>query len=206
MDASNAPLRWPPPFEPDEGCELAWLLRAERSGLPVTPMVIVPSDVETGFYALNNLPERLRRLFDGVASPDPDEDDLEDLAPEAQALVRGHALLEEVIERLYEAFGGLPERVVVRRAGSGGVVVRRGRESLLALKRLWADDWEVDAIAARLRAGHGLAPRGHSVLIHDADVTRARTPLGFGPRGAAVDAWVDRHGALARLRLVDGGA
>lgn len=204
MDASNAPLRWPPPFEPDEGCELAWLLRAERSGLPVTPMVIVPSAVETDFYALNNLPERLRRMFHGVASNDPDEDDLEDLAPEAQALVRGHVLLEEVIERLYEAFGSLPERVVVRRAGADGAVARRGREALLALKRLWVDDWQVDAIAARLRAGHGLAPRGHGVLIHDAVLTRARAPLGFGPAGAAVDAWVDREGALARLRLVDG--
>lgn len=206
MDATNAPLRWPPRVEPDEGCELAWLLRAERAGLPVTPMVIVPNDVETGFYALNNLPERLRRLFAGVASEDPDEDDLEDLVPEARALVREHALLEEVIERLYEALEGLPERVMVRRAGAAGVTAWRGREALLALKRSWVDDWEVDAIAARLRSGHGLAPRGRSVLIHDADVSLARAPLGFGPQGAAVEAWVDRAGALARLRLVEEAA
>jgi len=202
--AENAPrLVWPPAFEPDERSEIAWLLRAERAGVRVTPMVVVPTDVESGFYALNNLPEQLRRLFDGVAGDDPDEDDLEEIAPHARALVRGRALLDEVVEQLYEAFTALPERVVVRRAGADGSETWRGRDALLALKRIWADDWEVDAIARRLRAGHGLAPRGQSVLVHDALLTRVREPLGFGPSGAAVDAWSDRAGRLARLRLVD---
>ncbi len=196
-------LVWPPQVEPDEHSEIAWLLRAERAGIPVAPMVVVPTDVEAGFYALNNLPEQLRRLFDGVAGDDPDEDDLEDIAPHARELVRGRALLDEVIERLYDAFTTLPERVVVRREGADGVATWRGRDALLALKRIWVDDWEVDAIASRLRAGHGLAPRGHSVLVHDALLTRSREPLGFGPAGAAVDAWSDQAGRIARLRLVD---
>ena len=204
MDENASRLVWPPAFEPDEHSEIAWLMRAERAGVPVAPMVVVPTDVETAFYGLNNLPEQLRRLFDGVVGIDPDEDDLEEIAPHARELVRGRALLDEVIERLYEAFATLPEQVVVRRAGADGVATSRGRDALLALKRLWADDWEVDAIATRLRAGHGLAPRGQTVLIHDALLTRSREPLGFGPAGAAVDAWSDRAGRLARLRLVDG--
>lgn len=203
MVAPTPPLVWPPRFEPDEQSELAWLLRAERAGVPVAPMVVVPADVEAGFYALNNLPEQLRRMFQDVASDDPDEDDLEDVAPLARELVLGRALLDEVIERLYDASTALPERVLVRRAGADGAPTWRGRDALLALKRLWAADWEVEAIAERLRAGHGLAPRNRSVLIHDALLTRSREPLGFGPAGAAVDAWSDGEGRLARLRLSD---
>lgn len=202
MDDAALPTTFPPPGTHDDANELAWLLRAEQAGVPVTPMVVVPVAVETSFYALNNLAEQLRRLFDGVVSDDPDEDDLEELAPEAIALVRSHALLDEVIERLYESFAVLPTDVIVRRAGSAGSVTRRGRAALLELKRTWASEWEVAAIAARLRAGQGLAPRPSPLVVHDADIERVRETLGVGPGGASLEAWHDGEGRLARLALV----
>ena len=204
MPADSLPVAFPPPFDAGDTCELGWLLRAERAGVPVAPMLVVPVAVEKAFYQLNNLPARLRLLFDGVASDDPDEDDIEELVPEAMALVLEHALLEEVVEAVYQASEGLPERVVVRRAGSPGRHARRGRDVLLALKRTWAEDWTLDALVARLRAGHGLAPQPRAVLVHDAAVTLAVEPLGFGPEGAEVRAWHDPAGRLARLALARG--
>ena len=201
MPVDTLPATFPPPFEIHDTGELAWLLRAERAGVPVAPMVVVPVAVETVFYQLNNLPERLRLLFGGVASDDPDEDDLEELVPEAMALVLEHALLEDVVESVYQALEGLPERVLVRRAGSQGRPAWRGREVLLALKRTWAEDWTLDALVARLRAGRGLAPQPRAVLVHDAAVTLAIEPLGFGPEGTEVQAWHDPVGRLARLAL-----
>jgi|GEM_PF-1542401 len=206
MPAMDTPytLTFPPPFALPEGDELAWLVRAEQAGVAVAPMVVVPVAVETGFYALNNLPEQLQRLFDGVVSDDPDEDDLEELAPAAIELVRGRALLDEVVERLYEAFEGLPERVLVRRAGAAGQPSWRGREALLEVKRLWAAEWEVAAIAERLRSGRGLAPEPRAVLVHDAELSLAREPFPGGPQGAALDVWHDRAGRVARLALSNG--
>ena len=201
MPSEALPVPFPPAFDGDDASELAWLLRAERAGLPITPMAVVPVTVETAFYQLNNLPEQLLRLFAGVVSDDPDEDDLEERAPEAIALVLGHTLLDEVIESLYEALDGLPERLVVRRAGSDGVATWRGRETLLTVKRTWSRAWHVDAIAARLRSGQGLAPQPQPLLVHDAAVARANETLGLGPDGAAVEAWHDGAGRLARLAL-----
>ena len=201
MPSEALPVPFPPPFDGDDASELAWLLRAERAGLPVTPMAVVPVTVEATFYQLNNLPEQLLRLFAGVVSDDPDEDDLEERAPEAIALVLGHTLLDEVIEGLYDALDGLPERLLVRRAGSDGVATWRGRETLLTIKRTWSRAWQVDAIAARLRAGQGLAPQPQPLLVHDAAVARANETLDLGPDGAAVEAWHDGAGRLARLAL-----
>lgn len=201
MQRDALPVPFPPPFDGDDASELAWLLRAEHAGLAITPMAVVPVAVETAFYQLNNLPEQLLRLFAGVVSDDPDEDDLEELAPEAIALVLGHTLLDEVIEGLYEALDGLPERLVVRRAGADGVATWRGRETLLTIKRTWSRDWHVDAIAARLRAGQGLAPQPQPLLVHDAAVERSGEALSLGPDGAAVAAWHDGVGRLARLAL-----
>lgn len=204
MDA--LPTTFPPSGAADEANELAWLLRAEQAGLPVTPMVIVPAAVETSFYALNNLAEQLRRRFEGLVSDDPDEDDLEDVAPEAVALVRSHVLLDEVIERLYDGLEALPEALIVRRVGTPGTVTSRGRGALLTLKRLWAAEWEADAVAARLRAGEGLAPSARAVVMHDARVARVRHTLDLGPGGASLEAWHDREGRLARLAVRAAGA
>ena len=201
MPPEALPVPFPPPFDGDDASELGWLLRAERAGLPITPMAVVPVAVETAFYQLNNLPEQLLRLFTGVVSDDPDEDDLEERAPEAIALVLGHSLLDEVIDGFYDALDGLPERLLVRRAGADGDATWRGRETLLTVKRTWSRAWHVDAIAARLRAGQGLAPQPLPLLLHDAAVERSEEAFGLGPDGAAVTAWHDGVGRLARLAL-----
>lgn len=161
------PLAGLPPGHPArKEPEIAALLALAAAGLPVATVVVVPAEAEERFYRLNNLPERLSGLFAGVDLRDPDEDDLEELAPEAQALLRGHFLLDEVVDAFYEATASLPARLAVRRPDADGVRVGRGRPALLALKRAWADEWTVEALDARLRGDGGLAPTARPVLVH----------------------------------------
>jgi hypothetical protein len=178
--------------------ELAALQRAAQAGLELTPLVVVPRRVETDYYRLNNLPERLVALFRGVDLLDPDEDDLEEIAPAAQQLVASHALLEEVVEALYGALRGLAQEVVVRRAGAGGERVSTGRPALLALKRVWCADWGADALAERLLSGGGLAPEARPVLLHEPP-ERQLDPLPEPLAAGSDAAWVDAAGRLARL-------
>jgi hypothetical protein len=151
-------------LEPDrETVDLRLLLDA---GLPVAPVVVVPAPAEEEFYRLNNLATRLEALFCAVDLVDPDDEDVEDLAPAAQALVAGHYLLDEFIDAFYESTAALPETIRVRRPGDDGFVARRGRASLLALKGSWSGDWAFDAIWARLSAGGALLPRARPTLLH----------------------------------------
>jgi hypothetical protein len=64
--------------------------------------------------------------------------------PTAAAWVRGHALLDAVVDTFYDALVGLPPNVMVRRPGALGSVAARGRPALLAVKRVWADDWRLE--------------------------------------------------------------
>jgi hypothetical protein len=187
----------PHPSEGDD--ELAWLWRARAAGVEIAPMAVVPPEVETTFYRLNNLPARIRRLFVGVDLADPDEDDLEDLAPEAEALVLGHALLEEVVEAFYAATDGLARTLTVRRTGSEGRGAPRGRPALLALKRCWADDWLPGSLLERLQRGWGLAPRPRAVLVHDAAVRETVLAEDHGAGSGGARAWIDVSGRVARL-------
>lgn len=201
VDALPTPLdRFPEP--PDEG-ELGWLWRAQRDGLPVTPMIVVPTGVEIGFYRLNNLPQRLQALFAGVDLVDPDEDDLEELAPAAEALVRDHALLAEVIEALFAAFEALPAMLAVRPSGSPGVEAARGAPVLYALKRSWADAWRDDRLARRLLSGGALAPEPRPFVIHDALVHETDVAPAARAAGAA-RVWTDGAGRIARVELTAG--
>jgi hypothetical protein len=197
----------PAPLEalaaPPDEAELGWLWRAQRIGTPVAPMIVVPTSVEIGYYRLNNLPERLQALFDGVDLSDPDEDDLEEIAPVAEALVRGQALLAEVIEALFASFETLPATLTVRRSGEDGVEAARGTPALLALKRLWSDEWREDALARRLRAGGGLAPEPRPVVMHGATLT-ALAHRGAPSPGGTLRAWADDAGRLARVDLARG--
>lgn len=159
---------WEPAGHAPAG-ELAWLRALAEAGDPVAPLVVVPSAAEERFYRLHNLPERLRRLFAAVDPADPDEDDLEELAPEAQHLFDGSFFLDEFIDQFYDAIDALPERLELRRPGGApGRVARRGRQALLALKGIWRDDWSYDALVARLGRERtvGLEPR--PTLIHAA--------------------------------------
>ena len=145
--------------------EVAALYALQEAGLKVAPLRIVPAAAEESFYRLNNLPTRLNALFAGVDVGDPDEDDVEELAPEAQGLLMTHYLLDEFVDLFYEGLAGLPGRVRLRRPQKGdqarlpGRVASRGRPALLALKTLWADDWSFDTLMARLKRGRRRARR-----------------------------------------------
>jgi hypothetical protein len=193
-------LQEPPPED-----EVAWLWHALRSGVPVAPLVVVPAALEAEHYRLNNLPERLRKLFTGVDLADPDEDDLEELAPAAQALVRDHALLDEVIDGLYGALEGLPDEVTVRRPGQGGRVLALGRPVLLEIKRVWAEAWTEEALALRLRSEVRLAPTPRPVLVHGAAVTEVPPPTAPSPLRPR-RAWIDAAGRIVRVDLPPHGS
>ena len=149
--------------------EIAALRRLRDAGLAVADVAVVPARVEERFYRLNNLPERLLEVFAGVDPADPDEDDLEELAPDAQALLERHFLLDELIDAFYERIADLPSRLHVRRPGRAGRRATRGRPALLAMKLLWADDWSFDALAARVPRDATFALEARDVLVHGED-------------------------------------
>jgi len=187
----------------DDATELAWLRRAEAHGVPITPMAVVPAQVEADFYRWNNLPARLEALFAGLDGLDPDEDDVDELLPTAAAWVRGHALLDAVVDTFYDALTGLPPNVLVRRPGAPGTAAARGRPALIAVKRVWADDWLLDATLGRVTRGRGWLPTPRAVLVHAADVhpDPIVSSAASDAIGRPVGAWSDREGRLARLEL-----
>ena len=188
---------------PDPTPELAWLRRAQELGVPIAPLASVTEAVERDFYRLAQLEPRVLAHFASVDPRDPDEEDLEDLAPEVGAWVLDAALLVEVVEGFYEAQAGLAARVRVRRPGTEGVVAVRGRPALIAVKRTWAAAWSPDAVAARLAAGGGWMPDPTPVLVHDADLRpdAAAATAASSALGRDVDAWCDARGRLARLAI-----
>jgi hypothetical protein len=145
--------------------ELSILVQLTEVGVTVAPTVIVPASVEDQFYRLNNLPEQLANLFRWIDPRDPDEDDLEDVVTEVQALLRSHYLLDEFIDPFYRAIQALPATVRVRRTGSGGNTVVRGRPTLMALKDLWFEDWSLESVRLRLETYQQLTIDKRSVLI-----------------------------------------
>lgn len=171
--------------------EFSALRRLADAGFRLAPLRIVPTAAEETFYRLNNLPAQLSALFRGVDLSDPDEDDLEELAPKAQRLVRAHFLLDEFVDGFYAGLSGLPAQLRVRRPNTGrvahsGRVVARGRPALLALKDTWTDDWSFDALSARTVLEGSVALAAQPVLFAppaqddagDAEAGRASSLLG----------------------------
>ena len=149
--------------------EVAALRRLRDAGVAVADVAVVPAQVEERFYRLNNLPERLLAVFTGVDPADPDEDDLEELAPEAQLLLERHFLLDELIDAFYDRIADLPFHLHVRRPCRSGLRAARGRPALLAVKRLWADDWSFGALAMRVPREGTFALEARDVLVHGVD-------------------------------------
>ena len=150
--------------------EISALVKLQAAGLVTAEMVFIPPASEEQFYQLNNLPHQLLMLFRGVDLADPDEDDIEELAPQAQALLRSHYLLDEQIEAFYELLKRLPAKVVVRRVSldvleTPSKPVVRGRPALLAVKDLWTDEWSFDALMTRLQQTQTLAPAASPVVV-----------------------------------------
>jgi hypothetical protein len=148
---------------------LAALGRLAQAGMTVAPLSVIPAEVEGAFYRLNNLPAQLAELFDQVDLSDPDEDDIEELEPQAQLLFRNYYLLDEFIDVFYEAIRPLASTLQLRRPGqSQGVSAVKGRPCLLALKSLWLQDWNFDALMARLVTTGRLGLEPRPVLISPA--------------------------------------
>lgn len=170
--------------------ELALLVALERAGIEVAPYRVVPAAAEEAFYRLNNLPDQLRSLYAGVDPLDPDEDDLEELAPKAGRLVMTHYLLDEFIDAFYDQTKGLPGRLQLRRSGSADVTLAAGgRPALLALKRIWAADWRPQAVMARLASERSIALAARAVIVQ--------------PEGllSADDALVERVQSIVNARV-----
>jgi len=191
----------------DQPAELTWLRTLADSGFPVTPLVVVPARAQEFFYQLNNLGERVTQVFEGIDLGDPDDEDIEDLAPLAQELVTGHYLLDEFVDAFYDACRPLVQERTARRPGREGVACSGDRESLLAVKQLWAADWEFEAVWQRLMRGDRVLPPPRPVLLHQ----REAGPLdGDGSRDASallgVDVEIlgtaDKH--ITRVRPVGG--
>lgn len=145
--------------------EVQDLKRLVDGGLMVAPILVVPASLEEYFYRLNNLPAQLSSIFAKIKTTNPDEDDVEDAAPQAQALLKRHYLLDEVIDMFYEQLEFLPERVTVRRAGGEGKTVTKGRPALMALKDVWIEDWSFEAVLDRLERTQTIGLEARPTLI-----------------------------------------
>lgn len=166
--------------ELEEGLEpeLDALTKLQTAGVRVAPLRVLPPQAEERFYKLNNLPAQLNSLFRQVDKGDPDEDDVEEVVPEAQKLLTHHYLLDEFIDVFYERLAGLPARVRVRRAAQWpGRETGRGRPALLSLKKLWAGEWTFEAVMERLEQTHSIALPARCVLIQAAGASEAGPEL-----------------------------
>ncbi len=127
--------------------------KLEARGLTGTGFVFTAQSEEQ-FYLTTNLPEQLRQIFAGINPRRLDEDALEDACTRAQKLVTESFMLEDFIGQAYLALKNLKlESTVlhVRRPFSQTLEVGEGRRgALLALKRLWARDWDFDGVFERL--------------------------------------------------------
>jgi hypothetical protein len=205
MDESltGAGAPWParadaPPAVPGEAAELARLAGEVR----LAPRVWIPAEAEEAFYRLNHLPPRLRELFAPIASRDPDEDDVEEVAPQAREMLARHALLDTWVDAFYDALAPLAGRVRVRRPGTPGRTAAKGRPALLALRAVWAEAWTDAAVTERLRATGSVALTAAPVLIHDADDAPAAPELSARVArilGAPTTVAARSDGAVTRL-------
>jgi hypothetical protein len=145
--------------------EIQQLKRLADTGIKVAPLLVVPASLEEYFYRFNNLPTQLSTVFAKVNLKNPDEDDVEDAVPQAQALFKRHYLLDEVIDMFYEGLTFLPERVTVRRAGQDGKTVLKGRPALMALKEVWMDDWSFETVLERIERTRTIGLEARPTLL-----------------------------------------
>ncbi|EYB68665.1 hypothetical protein DEIPH_ctg018orf0060 [Deinococcus phoenicis] len=138
----------------------------------VPAAMLVPAAFEETFYRTANLPEQLARLLAPVNPARLDEDLLERLAAQAQALIRTSSLLDDGVQVFYRALGnaGLSAgEVHARRPGGRGVEAARvtppGTAALHAVKRLWAHDWTFEALLSRLDDTGSIALEARPTLL-----------------------------------------
>ncbi|HEX2863335.1 MAG TPA: hypothetical protein VHN99_02095 [Deinococcales bacterium] len=147
------------------GAEAQWLGRAAVAGVEVAPGLVLGRAAEETFYLSNNLPEQVRKLFAPLNLRRLDEQAFEAACEGAARLVLESVLLDDLTAMLQLASrnAGVNGAGHWRRPGERGAAELDGRPGsvLVALKRLWARDWDADAALARLDAtgGIGLDPR-----------------------------------------------
>jgi hypothetical protein len=158
-----------------QSLELSRLKTLYDAGLLVAPMRVVPGALEEHFYRLNNLPEQLGKLFKGVNLKRPDEDDLEDLAPQAQALIKRHFILDEIIDMIYSSIAALPQHLVIRRPGQQGLTALNGRPTLIAIKDIWMQTWSFENLQERLDKTPTIAIAEQPVIIQSSGSSASPT-------------------------------
>lgn len=186
--------------EVDAAWELTSLARLVELGEGWHGLAL-PAAFEERFYRLNSLPHQLNGLYRGLDPSDPDEDIVEEAEAAATALVGEHYLLDESVDLLYDSLAGAGPTTVRRAGDPGGVVVSGRRAVLLAVKRLYRDDWTAAAVMDRLAATATLGLEARPVLITPAPEREAPgTALRLGALlGQGVRAWLDDAGRLVRL-------
>ncbi|WP_298628112.1 hypothetical protein [uncultured Thermus sp.] len=151
--------------------EIRLLQRAQSLGFPVVESWVVGLWEE--FARLNNLSERIQRLFQGVFGVRIDEERLLLAAEEAERAVRESYLLPERAEAFLQALQGKGP-FLLRRPGEGSYrLAHTPQEALFALKRLWAEAFRVEAI---LEGYPFLFPPSAPVLVQALD-TPGKDPL-----------------------------
>ena len=192
----GAPLFLGSHAPPGDDPESLWLGGLDGVA-PRAPRVWVPAQAEAAFH----LETRLEALFEGVVDDDPDEDEIEEIAPEARSLLAGHVLLDAWVDAFYDACRPLGPRVRVRRPGEAGREATNGRPALLAVRAAWASAWSDDALLDRLRAGGGVRPVPRPLMVHAADAAapEARTEAVRAHLGAPLHVFVEPDGGVTRL-------
>jgi len=164
--------------------------------------LVVPAAFEERYYRFANLPTLLRSLFADLDPTDPDEDVVEEASEAAMRVFGQNFLLDEAIDAFYAGLETMPSRLAVRRPGSASKrVAQRGRPALLALKRVYQDDWSLGAVMDRLASSASLALDARPVLVHDADerVDAAASARASELLGRSVTLSLDVHGAVTRI-------
>ncbi len=114
---------------------------------------VITARAEEQFYVSNNLPENLRETFKPINPRRLDEDLLEVLCSRANKRILEATMFEDFIGQIYMAFDNshFSSKLHLRRENEKHVETANGkREVLLALKRLWAKDWQFEAVLKRL--------------------------------------------------------
>lgn len=185
----------------DDRAEESRALASLALPLRLAPRVWIPAAAEEAFYRLNHLDARLLDMFGDTVGPDPDEDDIEEIAPEVRRLVADHVVLDLWVDAFYDACRPLGPRLRIRRPGDVGSVAANGRPALLALRAAWAAPWSDEAIVARLRSGGDLRAASRPLVVHAVD-RAAETELTDAVQRQVGSGWrpyVDSDGEVTRL-------
>ena len=148
-------------------------LPTPQVGLEVKSLIaktgfVFTARAEEQFYLSNNLPENLRRLFQPINPRRLDEDLLEELCRRAEKYLLEATLLEDFILQVYTAFDNsrFSSQLLLRRPADKHVELASSkRQVLLALKKLWVQDWKFEALIKRLDSTGKIGLEARAVYV-----------------------------------------